>query len=322
MDIQLPVKTGIEATQEIRELERLNNIGMFPPTPSSEGATPGGTMLPRSTPASPIQQQSVIIVALTAGSHQSDRVEALAAGCNDFLTKPVSLPWLQQKLLEWGSMAYLSGFGPRKTPPSNFDQSADAKASLVASQLHIERPHAQASGSSSSVEQQQPLRPGGPSIKIRSSTPERSNSFNSATTGSSIELDKDSPRSSSSASAAAVADAAAAVATVAQAVEHQKVHRPGPSPLVGTAASSEGSIDQVLAEGNRLLRAGSQRSGSESMTAESFASVMMGSAMRDDGPDREPRPVLVPQGAASQQQQQQPEELGQQDESPTPKLEG
>jgi hypothetical protein len=35
------------------------------------------------------------------------------------------------------------------------------------------------------------------------------------------------------------------------------------------------------------------------MTAESFASVMMGSAMRDDGPDREPRPVLMPSGTTT-----------------------
>jgi CheY-like chemotaxis protein len=185
MDIQLPVKTGIEATQEIRELERLNNVGMFSPTPSSDTSTPSGT---RVSPTSPIQQQSVIIVALTAGSHQSDRVEALAAGCNDFLTKPVSLPWLQQKLLEWGSMAYLSGFGPRRSPPATFDVNANAKASLVASQLHIERPHAE--NSSSSINQpQQPHGPDKPAIEIRSSTSVRSNSFNSVTSDSSASID-------------------------------------------------------------------------------------------------------------------------------------
>ena len=29
MDIQLPVKSGIEATKEIRHLEKLNRIGVF-----------------------------------------------------------------------------------------------------------------------------------------------------------------------------------------------------------------------------------------------------------------------------------------------------
>lgn len=104
MDIQLPVKDGIEATREIRAMEQAQNIGQFVTTPPAI-ETPES----RSTASSPLSMP-VIIVALTASSLQEDRVSALAAGCNDFLTKPVSLPWLQQKLLEWGSMAYLSSF--------------------------------------------------------------------------------------------------------------------------------------------------------------------------------------------------------------------
>ncbi|KAJ2461959.1 response regulator Mcs4, partial [Coemansia sp. RSA 2322] len=37
----------------------------------------------------------------------SDRRAALAAGCNDFLTKPVSLSWLKNKIMEWGCMQAL-----------------------------------------------------------------------------------------------------------------------------------------------------------------------------------------------------------------------
>ncbi|CAO3651311.1 unnamed protein product [Cunninghamella echinulata] len=52
-------------------------------------------------------QSPVIIVALTASSHESDRQAALSAGCNDFLTKPVSLEWLEKKIMEWGCMQAL-----------------------------------------------------------------------------------------------------------------------------------------------------------------------------------------------------------------------
>ncbi|KAJ5197074.1 hypothetical protein N7449_007553 [Penicillium cf. viridicatum] len=119
MDIQLPVMNGLEATKEIRRLERLNGIGVFPKTasgrfsafnPSAADRRPGlhrtvseeDTLQDLSLFRSP-----VIIVALTASSLQSDRHEALAAGCNDFLTKPVGFPWLEQKVTEWGCMQAL-----------------------------------------------------------------------------------------------------------------------------------------------------------------------------------------------------------------------
>ena len=111
MDIQLPVKDGIEATQEIRAMERANNPAYIS-TPAIEIANPLASPS-ISTVSSPFELP-VIIVALTASSLQSDRVNALAAGCNDFLTKPVSLQWLNQKLVEWGSMAYLSGFSHKR----------------------------------------------------------------------------------------------------------------------------------------------------------------------------------------------------------------
>lgn len=112
MDIQLPVKSGIEATKEIRNLEKINRIGVF--AQHELGGTFGqgqeeitdDQKLDISLFRSP-----VIIVALTASSNSSvDKKNALTAGCNDFLTKPVNLVWLQNKITEWGCMQALIDF--------------------------------------------------------------------------------------------------------------------------------------------------------------------------------------------------------------------
>ncbi|CCH41514.1 Response regulator mcs4 [Wickerhamomyces ciferrii] len=106
MDIQLPVMSGLGASKEIRRLEKINRIGVF-----------ANSDLQNLEPKRPEDQldlnvfrSPVIIVALTASTMKQDKQEALAAGCNDYLTKPVNLDWLLNKITEWGCMQALIDF--------------------------------------------------------------------------------------------------------------------------------------------------------------------------------------------------------------------
>jgi len=138
MDIQMPVMDGISATKEIRRLEKLNASQVYPGTPQTEGQrTPSDISNDSRMSTSPFRS-SVIIVALTASSLQSDRVAALAAGCNDFLTKPVSLEWLNNKIIEWGSIKALQMFADSRP---DFVKSVSVgqtiQAQNVARRLHM-----------------------------------------------------------------------------------------------------------------------------------------------------------------------------------------
>lgn len=112
MDIQLPVKSGIEATKEIRYLEKVNRIGVFAQHAMSKSSEPRSPEIELTEKLDlNIFRSPVIIVALTASSNSSvDKKNALTAGCNDFLTKPVNLVWLQNKITEWGCMQALIDF--------------------------------------------------------------------------------------------------------------------------------------------------------------------------------------------------------------------
>lgn len=113
MDIQLPVMNGLEATKEIRRLESVNGIGLgLVGSQNARDKRSGSREISEEDKLGDMSlfKSPVIIVALTASSLQSDRHEALAVGCNDFLTKPVGYPWMLRKVTEWGCMQALIDF--------------------------------------------------------------------------------------------------------------------------------------------------------------------------------------------------------------------
>jgi two-component system sensor histidine kinase/response regulator len=87
MDMRMPTMDGRAATQEIRRLER-----------TAQDRAPGaeGDVGDARGPA--VASQHCVIVSLTASAFEHERDEILAAGCDDFLTKPFREDLLFQKL--------------------------------------------------------------------------------------------------------------------------------------------------------------------------------------------------------------------------------
>ncbi|KAJ4386168.1 Two-component response regulator SSK1p [Gnomoniopsis smithogilvyi] len=133
MDIQLPIMSGLDATREIRRLERVNSIGVFSSAASSAPEEVKGEPDEKDKLENKdLFKSPVIIVALTASSLQSDRHEALAAGCNDFLTKPVNFVWLERKVMEWGCMQALIDFDGWRKWKDFSSQQVDDRAKAAA----------------------------------------------------------------------------------------------------------------------------------------------------------------------------------------------
>jgi CheY-like chemotaxis protein len=81
MDVQMPVMDGLTATIRIREMEAA----------AREKAAASDTDAEERTP----------IIGLTAGAMVEDKEKCLAAGMDDYLSKPVSRECLLNALLRW-----------------------------------------------------------------------------------------------------------------------------------------------------------------------------------------------------------------------------
>ena len=66
MDVKMPVMDGLEATRIIRQ-----------------------------------KSTEIPIIALTAFAFDQDRIRVMEAGCNDFLTKPLSPPLLKETIIKY-----------------------------------------------------------------------------------------------------------------------------------------------------------------------------------------------------------------------------
>ncbi|MDB6111858.1 MAG: multi-sensor hybrid histidine kinase, partial [Pedosphaera sp.] len=96
MDVQMPEMDGLEATRQIRERQKTaGQPGHFKP--------------------------EIAIVAMTANAMQGDREKCLAAGMDDYLSKPVRPEDIRLVLERWGSRASLSELNSSPEEPEAGD---------------------------------------------------------------------------------------------------------------------------------------------------------------------------------------------------------
>jgi HPt (histidine-containing phosphotransfer) domain-containing protein len=110
MDVRMPVMDGLEATRRIREREQLQPLPC--PAPGWEPPTIG---------------KRIPIIALTAHAQAHDREQCLAAGMNDYVSKPVHPQALAAVLKKW--LPQTAADKPPEPSPSPSASEAPAVAS-------------------------------------------------------------------------------------------------------------------------------------------------------------------------------------------------
>jgi PAS domain S-box-containing protein len=111
MDCQMPVLDGYEATAQLRHLEA--------------EAIASGKMKPH---------QRTVVIAMTANALKGDREKCLAAGMDDYISKPISMEKLKSVLENWSAQLRI------KNQISNSEESQSPAADL-ASLVDIEHLH-------------------------------------------------------------------------------------------------------------------------------------------------------------------------------------
>jgi CheY-like chemotaxis protein len=98
MDCQMPLVDGLEATRVIRENER-RQWSMVNGQSSGKGAVESS--LPLTNDQLPMTSSHIPIIAMTANAMQEDRDQCLAAGMDDFISKPVQSKVLAEVFARW-----------------------------------------------------------------------------------------------------------------------------------------------------------------------------------------------------------------------------